>query len=311
MAAAMTTPSPSPSYALTVDGVPVPRPEFDRRYRDIRRQYEGRFRIDFATEDGKAADEDIKRGLIALLFERQLVLNEAKRLNVEVSEADVAATIANIKRGFPNEDQFEYSLRQSGTTLDDLRALTRENRYIENAERAIGGVVVVPDQEIEDYYRQNLDSFREPEEVRASHILFGDQALAADVLARLQQGSDFAELAQRYSQDPGSAQKGGDLGFFQVGRMIPEFERVAFSLQPGQLSGLVKTQFGFHIIKVTDRHNARMRAFDEVKDEIKERLTRDGQARAFGAWLQAAKRRAVLVLSPDLRSFAPERPAGQ
>ena len=140
--------------------------------------------------------------------------------------------------------------------------------------------VKVPEGELRKYYQAHLDQYRQGEEVHARHILISARAEApppeqararslADSLLRLiRGGADFGDLARRFSQDPGSAPRGGDLGFFPRGRMVPEFNDSAFALQPGQVSGLVRTSFGFHILKVEERHTAGTRPFEDVKAVI-------------------------------------------
>jgi peptidyl-prolyl cis-trans isomerase D len=134
--------------------------------------------------------------------------------------------------------------------------------------------------EVQAHYNQNLQQYQTPEQVRASHILLKtegkDEAAvkkqAEDVLKQVKAGGDFAELAKKYSEDDGSKVNGGDLDYFGRGRMVPEFEEVAFKLEPGQISDLVKTQYGFHIIKVVDKKPASTRTLDEVRAEITDQL---------------------------------------
>ena len=141
--------------------------------------------------------------------------------------------------------------------------------------------VSVTPQEIERYYNDNIQQFQTPEQVRASHILLKTEGKdenevrkkAEEILKEAKApGADFAALAKKYSEDEGSAKNGGDLDYFGKGRMVPEFEQAAFSMQPGQISDLVKSQFGFHIIKVTDKKPMVTRTFDEVKGQIQDQL---------------------------------------
>ncbi|MGP8243797.1 MAG: peptidylprolyl isomerase [Bryobacteraceae bacterium] len=135
------------------------------------------------------------------------------------------------------------------------------------------------DAQLQRLYNQNKEQFRVPERVHALHILFMTQgkppaddakirAQAEDVLKQLQHGADFAALATKYSEDPGSKAKGGDLGWVQRGQMVPEFEKVTFELKPGQISGLVKTQYGYHIIKVLAHEDAHLETFEQAKAAI-------------------------------------------
>jgi peptidyl-prolyl cis-trans isomerase D len=134
--------------------------------------------------------------------------------------------------------------------------------------------------EVETYYKDNLQQYQTPEQVRASHILLKTegkdaaavQKQAEEILKQVKSGADFAALAKKHSEDDGSKANGGDLDYFGRGRMVPEFENAAFSMQPGQVSDLVKTQYGFHIIKVVDKKPATTRSLDEVRGEITEQL---------------------------------------
>jgi peptidyl-prolyl cis-trans isomerase D len=140
--------------------------------------------------------------------------------------------------------------------------------------------VVVPPRDVERFYNQNLEQYSTPEQVRASHILLKTEgkdeaavrAQAEQVLAEARKGADFAELAKKYSEDEGSKANGGDLDFFGRGRMVPEFEQVAFSAEPGTISDLVKSQYGFHIIKVVEKREATVRALDDVRAQIAEQV---------------------------------------
>jgi peptidyl-prolyl cis-trans isomerase D len=142
--------------------------------------------------------------------------------------------------------------------------------------------VTISPQDIETYYNSNIQQFQTPEQVRASHILLKtegkDEAAvrkqAEDILKQAKApGADFAALAKKYSEDDGSKENGGDLDYFPRGRMVPEFEQAAFSMQPGQISDLVKSQFGFHIIKVVDKKPAATRSLDEVRAQIQDMLS--------------------------------------
>ncbi len=161
------------------------------------------------------------------------------------------------------------------------RPVQRKVRFITLTPQLFTSSVSVSDREIKRYYDENSDKFSSPEQVRASHILFktgpdkNEEAVrkkAEEVLAQVKAGGDFAELAKKYSEDT-SADKGGDLGFFSRGQMVPEFEEVAFSLPEGAVSDLVRTTYGFHIIKVTGHQAAFTRPFDSVKEEIRTTIT--------------------------------------
>ena len=172
--------------------------------------------------------------------------------------------------------------------------------------------VAVPPNDIQRYYNDNIQQYQTPERVRASHILLNtggkDEATvrkqAEELLAKIKAGADFAELAKKYSEDPGSKDKGGDLDFFPKGQMVPEFETSAFSLAPGQVSDLVKTQYGFHIIKVVDKQAGSTRTLDEVRPEIQQILASQSADRQI---TDRARQLAERVKNPaDLDTVAKE-----
>jgi peptidyl-prolyl cis-trans isomerase D len=165
----------------------------------------------------------------------------------------------------------------------------RKIRYLLLDIDAVKAKMPVTEREIERSYNDNSELYSTPEQVRASHILFKTngkndaevKAKAEQVLKEAKGGADFAALAKKYSEDEASAKQGGDLDFFAKGKMVPAFDEVAFALEPGQISDLVKTQYGYHIIKVTDKKPASTRSLDEVRAQIADELGYErAQARA-------------------------------
>ena len=152
----------------------------------------------------------------------------------------------------------------------------RSGRVILFDQNRIAQGITIPEADLRRYYQSNQNDFRVEEQVQASHILLRSEpsnveevrTKAEDLLAQLQEGADFAELARENSEDPASAANGGDLGSIVRGQTVPEFETAAFGLEPGSLSELVKTTFGFHILKVAAHEQARLKPFEEVSQEI-------------------------------------------
>ena len=156
----------------------------------------------------------------------------------------------------------------------------RKVRYLLIDIDAMRSKVVVPSADIERAYNSNIEQYSTPEQVRASHILLKTEgkddaavkAAAEDVLKQAKAGADFAALAKKYSEDEASAKNGGDLDYFGKGKMVPEFDQVAFTLEPGQLSDLVKTQYGYHVIKVVDKKPGTTRPLAEVRQQLNDQL---------------------------------------
>lgn len=154
----------------------------------------------------------------------------------------------------------------------------------------------ISDEELKKFYDQNIDKFKTGEQVRASHILVKSEQEAQAVLDQLKKGVAFEELAKTKSADS-SAAKGGDLGWFGKGNMVPVFEKAAFGLKEGQLSSIVKSDFGFHIIKLTGKRPAGTRPFDEVKEQIKSALMPQKQQQVFMKLKEDLKKDAKIELA--------------
>ncbi|MGH9405790.1 MAG: peptidylprolyl isomerase [Terriglobia bacterium] len=190
----------------------------------------------------------------------------------------------------------------------------RQVKYILIPPDAVKGGLSVSDSDLQTYYTQHLSDYQVPDRVKVSHILFkttGETpqqqqqtlALARKVLAQVKAGGNFAELATKYSQDTGSAQKGGELGWIQRGQTVQAFENAAFSMKPGEISNLVKTEYGYHIIKVEDKQVAHLESFADVKAQIQTKLAKQMLAQAENAL--AAKIEDQLKANPqDLDAVA-------
>lgn len=150
--------------------------------------------------------------------------------------------------------------------------------------------VAVEDQEAKKFYDENQDKFMDMEQVRAKHILVDSEEKAKEVANLIQDGLTFEEAAEKYSSCPSNAQ-GGDLGFFTRGKMVPEFEDAAFSLKVGEISDPVKTQFGYHLVKVEEKKEARNRDYEEVEHMIKNNLLQQKQAEAYGNLTEELKKK--------------------
>jgi peptidyl-prolyl cis-trans isomerase D len=186
---------------------------------------------------------------------------ESFRASVTASDADVASYFA-------------------AHTADFKIPEKRKVKYILIDVEALRAKITVPPADIDRAYNDNIAQYTTPEQVRASHILLKTEgkddavvkAKAEDVLKQAKAGADFATLAKKYSDDDANAQNGGDLDFFGKGRMVPEFDRVAFAMEPGQISDLVKTQYGYHVIKLTDKKPGTTRKLDEVRQQLTDQL---------------------------------------
>jgi peptidyl-prolyl cis-trans isomerase C len=151
------------------------------------------------------------------------------------------------------------------------------------------GKAAATDQAMRRAYDEAVSEMSSEQEVRARHILVATEAEAKAILAEVQKGTDFAELARQKSKDPGAAAEGGDLGYFAKDQMVPEFSEAAFKLEKGQLSEPVKTQFGWHIIKVEDKRKKPAPSYDSVKDQVEAFVIRRAQAAYIAKLREGAK----------------------
>jgi peptidyl-prolyl cis-trans isomerase C len=160
--------------------------------------------------------------------------------------------------------------------------------------------VVVSEDEIRKYYEDNRSSFVEPERIRVRHIMTSTEEKAKEALEKLKAGGDFGQIARQYSEDPGSRDMGGDLGFIQRGELIKEFEDVAFKLGVGELSPVVRTQFGYHIIKVEEKVEQHQKGLEEVREEIRSRLLLEKQREAFDEMMKSLREKTKVKVEKDL-----------
>ena len=165
----------------------------------------------------------------------------------------------------------------------------------------------VADAEVKKFYDEQVKTMPAEEEIKARHILVKEEAQAKDIAAKLAKGGDFAALAKEFSQDPGSKDKGGDLDYFGKGQMVPEFEAAAFALEKGKISAPVKSNFGYHIIKLDDRRPRQPPPFEAVKDRILNSLIQK-KAQTMGGELRTAAK--IEYLDPAIKSAVEKEKAG-
>lgn len=218
-----------------------------------------------------------------------------------VSDEEVNAEIDKLKKQFPTAEAFDAQLKEAGQTPEKmttaLRTMLQQQRWMQSQ---LKDTDAVADDDAKKFYDSNTEEFKNPETVKASHILFmvgkddseetvkAKEEAAKKAAARAKK-EDFAKLAKELSEEPGAKESGGDLGFFSKDRMVPEFAEAAFSQKTGTVSAPVRTQFGFHVIKVTDKKPAGTVPFEEVKDQIAAYLKSTKQREAIQGVLKNLK----------------------
>lgn len=224
----------------------------------------------------------------------------AEEHGITVSEQDVDKEIETLKdqvfqqaqsqgQDVGREEAFDQALQQAGVTEEQLRQQIRDQLPIQKVQERVAGDVGPSQEEVEQFYEQNKAAqFTTPEARCTRHILFNkdQKEKAEEVKQQLQNGGDFAELAKEYSQDPGSAEQGGDIGCIGRGETVPNFEEAVFNAKQGEIVGPVETEFGYHLIEVTEIQEEATQPLSEVEGQIRDQLTTEAQSQAFTAWLQ-------------------------
>jgi peptidyl-prolyl cis-trans isomerase C len=291
-------PAQLPDVLARVNGEAVMKLDFDRLIKNMELR---------ANQPIPAERRDeLYRKALEELVTYTVLSQETRTRKVNVTDAEVDSGIQQMRGQFPTEDAFKKALEARGMTLDKLKADTRIDISINKMVEAEVSTQPPPsDAQVRDFYDKNPDKFKQDETVRASHILFrvdenADAATkkkamdeAQGVLKQARGGADFGELAKKHSADS-SSQQGGDLNFFTKGQMVPPFDQAAFAMKPGEISDIVTTQFGYHIIKVTDRRPASTVPFDQVSGRIKEFLTEQQKQQKADAFIQSLKQKAKI-----------------
>ncbi|MFH1811950.1 MAG: peptidylprolyl isomerase [Pseudomonadota bacterium] len=299
-----------------VNGIAISAEEFEQQFSRTRDRFKQNNR-----DIPPALEVRLKENILRRLVEDELIAQKAKAEGVALTDEEFEARFAEHRKRFGTQQAYDDFLKRTNQTEDQLRgelkkSLLRERLYSK----------LVPDAEpaeadIKAYYDQNLKRFMEPEQVQASHVLLSYKdsdpdpvkkeklATCKKVLADAKKkGADFAELARKFSEGP-TAPRGGDLGLFPRGRMVPPFEEAVFKAKPGQIVGPVETQFGCHVIKVVDKKPERQRPFDEVKASVVATLKAIKKSEQTRTLLNELRRTAqVKVLDPALSYQPPVEP---
>lgn len=245
---------------------------------------------------------------LSQLVSTELLYQAGQKLAVKDLDKRVDEKLAESKARFPSKEDFAKAIKALDMDESELREYTRRDLIISNfIDQNIVAKITVAEDESRKFYDQNLDKFTRGETVRASHILFGldpkasaeEKKQAREKAEKLRKelagGADFAAQAKAKSSCP-SSQQGGDLGHFGKGQMVPAFEQAAFALKPGEISDVVETQFGYHIIKVTERKGAETTPFKDVRARIEEYLKGQKVSAAVNDFLAEARKGAKVEL---------------
>jgi peptidyl-prolyl cis-trans isomerase C len=293
-------PQQLPAVVARVNGESIPRADFERAVKVLEARAGGQVPADRRDE--------ILRNVLDQLVTYHVLTQEAHKRHLDATDQEVQQRVSEVRKQFPTEQAFSAALKQRGMDPGQFEKDLRNDITVNKLMQAEASTAtLVGEQDAKDFYDKNPDKFKQPEQVRASHI-FKRIPQGADaktkatirsslepVLKQVKAGADFAELAKKNSED-GSAAAGGDLNYFGPGQMVPEFEKAAFQLKPGGTSGIVESQFGFHIIKVTDRRAGRTVPFPEVKEQIANYLKQQRQQEKADALVEQLKAKSKIEI---------------
>jgi len=259
-----------------VNGVVISRKDLNRSVDQTRRRF-----VQMGQKlEGKNL-KNVENKVLDTLIDRELLYQESEKEGIKISKDKINKEVEDLRKKFSDKKAFSEALKTVNLTESELEdQIKRQLAIKELIDKKIASKIKITDKEAKEFYDKHPEYFKQPEQVRASHILVkvasdADKKKVAAAKkkieaaqARLKKGDDFAKVAKEVSEGP-SAKKGGDLGFFKRGQMVKPFEEAAFAMKPGQTSGIVRTRFGFHIIKVTDKKPESMTDFKKVEEKIK------------------------------------------
>ena len=247
----------------------------------------------------QAAIVSFKKNILSQLIDYELLYQQAQTEKVKISNDEIDLEIDGIKDNFSSPEEFNEALKANNITIVQLKEDIKRQLMINSILEETRNQISISDEELLKYYNENKDSFLEPEQVHARHILVETEEEANNLLLQLKEGlTDFAELAKEKSIGP-SAPNGGDLGFFARGQMVKEFEDAAFSLEPSEISGVVQTEFGYHIIKCEERKEEYSPTFEEAKERISNTLKYQKENEEISALISKLREEAVIVYNYD------------
>jgi len=243
--------------------------------------------------------QTLKMNLLNQLIEKKLLITEANKLGITVSDTEINEQINKIVGEYPDSDTFNSRMKEENIDIVSWKKEIEYQIMLDKLVKTVAGsdITVTPD-EVKKFYDDHLDLYNSPTRVRALQIMLETKEQAQTILDEIKGGTDFSELAKTYSISPDS-EKGGDLGFFSENEMPPSFS-VVFTMKPGDLSDVVESEYGFHLFKVIDRREAKMLTLEEARPEIEEKLKRIKSEEKYGEWFDQIRKRTKIEVNPSV-----------
>lgn len=263
-------------------------------------------------KNGKLGQEErikIRLTILDRMVEKTLIDQKVKELGIKVGDDEIRQAIEDVRKqnNLPDQAALTAALAQQGIGFDQYRAQLQEQlEKLKLVSQEVRSKIQVGEQEMREFYDTNLARFSEEETFRARHIFFRlNEKASADeikkrmstvlmVLAEAKNGQDFAELAKKHSEDPAAKSDGGNLGQFKKGDMLPELESAITAMKPGEVSELVHTPAGLHIIKLEERSKGKLKPFESVRAEIEDLLYKKKSEERFAAWAKELRNKASI-----------------
>jgi foldase protein PrsA len=310
----------------TVGDATVTQQQFDQILAQAKAQYASQQGAPPFPQAGTPQYDQLKASIVNYLVQNELIKQQAADMKVTVTQAQLDERIKQVTQQVGGQKKLDALLKKQGVSMAELTTQLQAQMLQDAVRTKVGQDIKVTPEQVTAYYKdpKNAAQFVVPDSIDARHVLVASKAVAEKVqklLAANNTDANWAKVAKQYSTDPGSKDKGGSLGSFPKGRMVPEFEKVAFSIKPGTVSVPVKTQFGWHVIEVTKKTPGSSKTEAQAKSMIEQALKLEMQTTAWTKWLSDAETKAgimyaagfdpaVLTASPSPSgSAAPASPA--
>ncbi len=293
-------------YIARVNGVEIAQADFDRQFNLIKKRYSS---MGMPLNDEKL--KEFKKNILDGLIEQELLLQDSQAQGIQVGPEEIQTELDNFKKQFKDKSDFTKKISEMNYTEDMVKNQIKRTKTIRKlVDEKVMPTITISDETLKSYYDSHPKEFKVPERIRASHILVKVDAKATDaekadarkkiegIKSKLDNGEDFAKLASENSDCP-SSKKGGDLGSFSRGQMVKPFEDAAFSLKPGEVSDIVETRFGYHIIKLAEKEDAKTLAYDDVKEKLKDKLTQEKLKEKMPKYIDSLKAKAKIEIKED------------